>query len=279
MKLLSFSKNGKASFGALVGDGVIDLAKRTKYASLRETLAADALKEVASAATGAADYKLADVTLLTPVPDAEKIICIGINYRAHCIEVGRAFPEQPSVFLRLHSSLVASGEDIVRPTVSQDFDYEGELAVVIGKGGHKIGRDKALSHVAGYTLLNDGSIRDFQLKGSLAIGKNFFATGSVGPVMLTADEVADPTKLVIETRLNGKRLQYSGIDDLIFDIPAIIEYVSAAIPLAPGDIIATGTPDGVQLGHKPSQWMKPGDKLEIEVPQIGILRNQVVDAR
>lgn len=279
MKLLSFDKNGKASFGALVSDGVIDLAKRTKYKSLREVLAAGALKEVMAAATGAADYKLDDVTLLTPVPDAEKVVCIGVNYRAHCIEVGRAFPEQPSVFLRLHSSLVASGADIVRPTVSQDFDYEGELAVVIGKGGHKIGSDAALSHVAGYTLLNDGSIRDFQLKGSLAIGKNFFATGSVGPVMLTADEVPDPTKLVIETRLNGKRMQYSGVDDLIFDIPAIIEYVSAAIPLTPGDIIATGTPDGVQLGHKPPQWMKPGDKLEIEVPQIGILRNQVVDAR
>lgn len=279
MKLLSFSKNGKSSFGALVGDGVIDLGKRTKFASLREALAAGAMKDVMAAATGAADYKLADVTLLTPVPDAEKVICIGVNYRAHCIEVGRAFPEQPSVFLRLHSSLVASGEDIVRPTASKDFDYEGELAVVIGKGGHKIGRDAALSHVAGYTLLNDGSIRDFQLKGSLAIGKNFFATGSVGPVMLTADEVADPTKLVIETRLNGKRMQYSGIDDLIFDIPAIIEYVSAAIPLAPGDIIATGTPDGVQLGHKPPQWMKPGDKLEIEIPQIGVLRNQVVDAK
>lgn len=279
MKFLSFSKNGKASFGALAGDGVIDLAKRTKYASLREALAAGALKEVMAAGTGAADYKLTDVTLLTPVPDAEKVICIGVNYRAHCIEVGRAFPEQPSVFLRLHSSLVASGQDIVRPTVSKDFDYEGELAVVIGKGGHSISRNAALSHVAGYTLLNDGSIRDFQMKGSLAIGKNFFATGSVGPVMLTADEVPDPTKLVIETRLNGERKQHSGIDDLIFDIPAIIEYVSAAIPLTPGDIIATGTPDGVQLGHKPPQWMKPGDLLEIEVPQIGILRNQVVDAR
>jgi 2-keto-4-pentenoate hydratase/2-oxohepta-3-ene-1,7-dioic acid hydratase in catechol pathway len=168
MKLLSFSTNGKASFGALVGDGVIDLAKRTKYTSLRGVLAAEALKEVMAAATGAADYKLTDVTLLTPVPDAEKVICIGVNYRAHCIEVGRAFPEQPSVFLRLHSSLVASGEDIVRPTISQDFDYEGELAVVIGKGGHKISRNAALSHVAGYTLLNDGSIRDFQLKARIS---------------------------------------------------------------------------------------------------------------
>jgi 2-keto-4-pentenoate hydratase/2-oxohepta-3-ene-1,7-dioic acid hydratase in catechol pathway len=279
MKFVSFSKNGKTSFGALVGGGVIDMAKRTQYKSVREALAAGALAELKAAASGPADFQLTDVTLLTPVPDAEKIICIGVNYRAHCIEVGRKIPEQPSVFLRLHSSLVASGENIVRPTVSQDFDYEGELAVVIGKAGHKISRDAALGHVAGYTLLNDGSIRDFQLKGSLAIGKNFAATGSVGPVMLTADEVADPTKLTIETRLNGKRMQYSGIDDLIFDIPAIIEYVSAAIPLTPGDIIATGTPDGVQLGKTPPQWMKPGDVIEIEVPQIGILRNEVVDAR
>jgi 2-keto-4-pentenoate hydratase/2-oxohepta-3-ene-1,7-dioic acid hydratase in catechol pathway len=278
MKILSFSINGQAGYGALVGDGVVDLGRRTKYPTLRAALAANALDELKAAANGKPDYKLSDVTLLTPVPDAEKVICIGVNYKAHCIEVGRKIPEQPSVFFRLHSSLVASGAPIVRPTISKDYDYEGELAVVIGKLGHKISRDAAMNHVAGYTLLNDGSIRDYQLKGSLAIGKNFAATGSVGPVMLTADEVQDPTKLTLETRLNGTRMQYSGIDDLIFDIPAIIEYVSAAIPLTPGDIIATGTPDGVQLGKKEPRWMKPGDVVEIEVSQIGVLRNQVIDA-
>jgi 2-keto-4-pentenoate hydratase/2-oxohepta-3-ene-1,7-dioic acid hydratase in catechol pathway len=152
------------------------------------------------------------------------------------------------------------------------------LAVIIGTAGHKIARGDALKHVVGYTILNDGSIRDIQMKGSLAMGKNFVATGSVGPFMLTADEVPDPAKLTIETRLNGERKQYSGVNDLIFDIPAIIEYVSAAIPLTPGDIIATGTPDGVQHGKNPPRWMKPGDVLEIEVPNIGVLRNEIIDA-
>jgi 2-keto-4-pentenoate hydratase/2-oxohepta-3-ene-1,7-dioic acid hydratase in catechol pathway len=276
---LSFTAGGKPGFGALAGDAVVDLGRRTPYASLRAALAAGAVDELKKAAQGATpDYKLSDVTLQTPVPDAEKIICIGVNYMAHIIEVGRKVPEQPSVFFRLHSSLVPSGAPIVRPTTSRDFDYEGELAVVIGKSGHKIARADAMSYVAGYTLLNDGSIRDIQMKGSLAMGKNFAATGSVGPYMLTADEVPDPARLTIETRLNGQRMQYSGVDDLIFDIPAIIEYVSAAILLTPGDIIATGTPDGVQLGKKEPRWMKPGDVIEIEVPNIGVLRNNVVDA-
>ncbi|HVZ53664.1 MAG TPA: fumarylacetoacetate hydrolase family protein [Pseudolabrys sp.] len=276
---MSFIANGKSAFGALIGDGIVELGRKSGFNTLREAIAAGALdgfKRIVQEA--APDYKLSDVTLQTPVPDAEKVICIGVNYRAHVIEVGRAMPEQPSVFFRLHSSLVASGAPIVRPTTSHDFDYEGELAAVIGTGGHKIAKADALKHVVGYTILQDGSIRDIQLKGSLAMGKNFAATGGVGPCMLTADEVPDYRKLTIETRLNGERKQYSGLDDLIFDIPSIIEYVSAAIPLSPGDIIATGTPDGVQLGKKPPKWMQPGDVLEIEVPAIGILRNKVVDA-
>ncbi len=279
MKLVSFIANGKSAFGALIGDGIVELGRKSGFNTLREAIAAGALdgfKRIVQEA--APDFKLSDVTLQTPIPDAEKVICIGVNYRAHVIEVGRAMPEQPSVFFRLHSSLVASGAPIVRPTTSHDFDYEGELAAVIGTGGHKIAKADALKHVVGYTILQDGSIRDIQLKGSLAMGKNFAATGGVGPCMLTADEVPDYRKLTIETRLNGERKQYSGLDDLIFDIPSIIEYVSAAIPLSPGDIIATGTPDGVQLGKKPPKWMQPGDVLEIEVPAIGILRNKVVDA-
>jgi 2-keto-4-pentenoate hydratase/2-oxohepta-3-ene-1,7-dioic acid hydratase in catechol pathway len=279
LKLVSFLVNGESTFGVLAGDGIVELGRKSGFKTLRAAIAAGALdgfKRIAQGATP--DFKLSDVTLQTPIPDAEKVICIGVNYRAHVIEVGRAMPEQPSVFFRLHSSLVASGASIVRPTTSHDFDYEGELAAVIGTGGHKIAKADALKHIAGYTILQDGSIRDIQLKGSLAMGKNFAATGGVGPCMLTADEVPDYRELTIETRLNGERKQYSRLDDLIFDIPSIIEYVSAAIPLSPGDIIATGTPDGVQLGKKPPKWMQPGDVLEIEVPAIGILRNQVVDA-
>lgn len=280
MKLVSYIATGAATFGALVDGGIVELGRRSGHPSLRAAVAAGALDGLRRLVHGAApDHKLSEVTLQTPIPDAEKIICIGVNYRAHCIEVGRAFPEQPSVFFRLHSSVVASGVPIVRPTASLDFDYEGELSVVIGKGGHRIAKADALKHVIGYTLLQDGSIRDIQLKGSLAMGKNFAATGSIGPCMLTADEVPDPKKLAIETRVNGERRQYSALDDLIFDIPAIIEYVSAAVPLAPGDIIATGTPDGVQLGKKPPKWLKPGDVVEIEVPEIGILSNAVVDAK
>jgi 2-keto-4-pentenoate hydratase/2-oxohepta-3-ene-1,7-dioic acid hydratase in catechol pathway len=245
---------------------------------LRAALAADALDELAAQSRGASpDFKLSDVTLLTPVPDAEKLICIGVNYKGHILEMGRKLPEQPSVFFRLHSSVVPDGGQIVRPKLSDNFDYEGELAVVIGKGGRHIARDKALSHIAGYTCFNDGSIRDFQMKGSLAIGKNFFSTGSIGPCMVTADEISDPSALHLETRLNGKRVQHTGIDDLIFDIPAIIAYVSDAFPLVPGDIIATGTPEGVAMGHTPPTWMKSGDTLEIEISRIGILRNTVID--
>ena len=277
MKLLSFSAAGHESFGALNGEHIVDLGRRTQYPTLRAALASNAMAELkAAAAASGTDHKLADVTLLTPVPDAEKIVCIGINYKGHIVEMGRKLPDQPSVFLRLHSSLVPHGANIVRPKSSNDFDYEGELAVIIGKGGRHIDRDSALSHVAGYTCFNDGSIRDFQMKGSLAIGKNFAQTGSFGPWMVTVDEIADPSKLQLETRLNGTRVQHTGVDDLIFDIPAIISYVSAVFPLTPGDVIATGTPEGVAMGKTPPAWMKPGDVLEVEVSNIGILRNPVV---
>lgn len=277
MKLLSFTAAGKSSFGALSGENIVDLGRRTRYPTLRAALAAGAMAELKAAAKdGAPDFKLSEVTLLTPVPDAEKLICIGINYMAHIIEVGRKVPEQPSVFLRLHSSVVAHGQPIVRPNASKDFDYEGELAAVIGKGGRHINKEAALDHVAGYTCFNDGSLRDYQMKGSLAIGKNFASTGSIGPWMVTADEISDPSKLYLETRLNGKKVQQSGVDDLIFNVPAIIAYVSAVFPLSPGDIIATGTPEGVALGKPDPVWMKPGDTLEIEISNIGVLRNPVV---
>ena len=151
------------------------------------------------------------------------------------------------------------------------------MAAVIGKGGRHIKREDALRHVAGYTCFNDGSIRDYQLKGSLAIGKNFASTGSIGPWMVTADEIPDPSKLHLATRLNGKEVQHTGVDDLIFDLPAIIAYVSAAIPLEPGDVIATGTPEGVALGKTPPVWMKAGDTIEVEISGIGTLKNTVVD--
>jgi 2-keto-4-pentenoate hydratase/2-oxohepta-3-ene-1,7-dioic acid hydratase in catechol pathway len=275
MKLLSYAVAGKPSYGALAGGGIVDLGRRTGYSTLRAALAAGAIAELqAAVANVAADFELSDVTLFAPVPDAEKIICVGVNYKGHILELGRKLPEQPSVFLRLHSSLVAHGTPVVRPKISQDFDYEGELAAIIGKGGRHISRDAALDHVGGYTCFNDGGIRDYQMKGSVSIGKNFTSTGSIGPWMVTADEIPDLAGLKLETRLNGQRVQRTGLDDLIFDLPAIIAYISAAIPLAPGDVIATGTPEGVRT---PPVWMKPGDVVEVEISGIGVLRNSIVD--
>jgi 2-keto-4-pentenoate hydratase/2-oxohepta-3-ene-1,7-dioic acid hydratase in catechol pathway len=278
MKLLSYAAAGKPGYGGFVSGGIVDLGRRTRYPTLRAALAAGAIAELQAAATDvAADFKLSDVTLLTPIPDAEKVICVGVNYKGHIFELGRKLPEQPSVFLRLHSSLVAHGMPLVRPKVSQDFDYEGELAAIIGKGGRHISEEAALDHVAGYTCFNDGSVRDYQMKGSVSIGKNFTSTGSVGPWMVTADEIPDLARLTLETRLNGRQVQHTGLDDLIFGLPAIIAYISAAIPLAPGDVIATGTPEGVAMGRTPPVWMKSGDVVEVEISGIGRLRNPIVD--
>ena len=277
MKLLSFSFGGRTSYGALKEDAVVDLGRRSNYSTLRAALTASALAELADVTASApGDFKLDEVTLLTPVPDAEKIIAIGVNYKAHILEVGRKPPEQPSTFFRLHSSFARPNEPLVRPKASVDFDYEGELAFVIGKAGYRISREAAFDHIAGYTCLNDGSIRDYQLRGSLAIGKNFNATGSIGPWIVTRDEIPDVTKLQLETRVNGVRVQHTGIDDLIFDIPAIVAYVSTAIPLKPGDIISTGTPSGVALAKTPPTWLVPGDVVEVQISGIGVLRNPVI---
>jgi 2-keto-4-pentenoate hydratase/2-oxohepta-3-ene-1,7-dioic acid hydratase in catechol pathway len=278
MKIVSFEIAGRASFGVLQGDGIIDVGKLVRHPSLRAVLAAAALAEVRAAVQGrTADIKLSQVSLMTPVPDASKIVCVGVNYKGHILEMGRKLPEQPSVFLRLNSSLVAHDKPIVRPKNSTDFDYEGELAAIIGRGGRHISRDQALSHVAGYSCFNDGSVRDYQMKGSVTIGKNFTASGSFGPCMTTADEIPDPTALKLATRVNGEQVQFTGVDDLIFDIPAIISYVSAAMPLEPGDVIATGTPEGVGMAQKPPKWLKPNDTIEVEISGIGTLRNPVID--
>jgi 2-keto-4-pentenoate hydratase/2-oxohepta-3-ene-1,7-dioic acid hydratase in catechol pathway len=278
MKLTSFTRGGKTSYGAVIDDGIIDLGRRLKYPTLLSALSANALDEVTKAASGAAaDYKLADVKLLTPMPDAPNYFCVGRNYKGHVAEVAGKLPDYPSMFLRMPSSLAACGEPIIRPILSGDFDFEGELALVIGRGGRHIRQKDALSHVAGYSILMDGSIRDYQFNHCLTVGKNFYRTGSFGPWIVTADEIGDPTLLDLHTRLNGTQVQHTRTDDFIFDIPCIIEYVSAFTKLMPGDIIATGTPEGVGFARKPPLWMQAGDTLEVEISKIGILRNTVVD--
>ena len=279
MKLVSFATSGHSSYGAVVGDGIFDLGRRlgNRYPTMRAAIPADALARFAAeSAEAKPDLTLAQVTLLAPITDPDKIICAGRNYRAHAAEAGGPSPEHPQVFLRLINTLVAHGQPMVCPKISGDFDYEGELALVIGKPGRHIAKADALSHVFGYTLFNDGSIRDIQFKHSITAGKNFHATGGFGPWIVTADEIPDPTRLHLVTRLNGREVQGTGIDDLIFDIPTLVSYCSQWTPLVAGDVISTGTPEGVGFARKPPLWMKPGDVVEVEIAEIGILRNPIV---
>ncbi len=276
MKLISYTIAGDASFGVVVGEGVYDLKQRLggRYADLRSAITAGALQGLV-APGGAPDHRLDAVTLLPPIPNPDKIICIGLNYRAHAAEGGFDIPVFPSLFSRLTNTLVASGAPMLRPHQSGDFDYEGELAIVIGRGGRRIARAQALSHVFGYACFNDGSIRDVQFKHSVTAGKNFPLTGGFGPWIATADEIPDPSKLTLTTRVNGREVQHRGIDDMIFDVPAIIEYVSSFTPLLPGDVIATGTPEGVGFARKPPLWLRPGDTVEIDISGVGVLRNPI----
>ena len=279
MKLASFSAAGRDTYGAVVEGGVVDLGRRLgdRYPTLRAAIAGDALARLAGEVVAAKpDFSLAQMTLLPPITDPDKIICAGRNYRAHAAEAGGAPPENPQVFLRLVNTLVAHGQPMVCPKISGEFDYEGELALIIGKPGRHIAKADALSHIFGYTLFNDGSIRDIQFKHSIAAGKNFHQTGGFGPWIVTADEIPDPTRLHLATRLNGHEVQHTGIDDLIFDIPTLISYCSDWTPLVAGDVISTGTPEGVGFARKPPLWMKPGDFVEVEIGGIGVLRNPIV---
>ena len=277
MKLASFSLSGKNSYGILVGDGVVDLGRRLgeRCPSLRAAIAQGALADP-NLARETPDVALSQVTLLPPIPNPDKVICAGLNYRAHAAEAGMKLPEHPMVFLRLTNTLVGHDGAMVCPSTSGDYDYEGELALVIGKRGRHVRREDALSHVFGYACFNDGSIRDIQFKHSIAAGKNFHKTGGFGPWLVTADEIPDPARLKLSTRLNGTKVQETGLDDLIFDVPTLVSYCSDWTPLLPGDVISTGTPSGVGFARKPPLWMKPGDVVEVEISGIGVLRNPIL---
>jgi 2-keto-4-pentenoate hydratase/2-oxohepta-3-ene-1,7-dioic acid hydratase in catechol pathway len=279
MKLASYMADGQACFGVVTDDGVVTLNQRLGYASLRDALTAGGLAEISQAADAAKpDHKRADIKWLPVIPNPEKILCAGINYRSHAAETGRELPKQPSMFIRLPNTLTAHDGEMIRPAVSQSFDFEGELAVVIARGGRHIPIERALDHVAGYTCFVDGSVRDYQ-KFSVTSGKNFPATGPLGPWIVTTDEITDPARLMLTTRLNGWEVQKSATDLLIYSVPQIIAFCSEFTPLAPGDVIATGTPEGVGHRRNPPLWMTPGDVLEVEISGIGTLRNRVVDEK
>jgi len=279
MKLLSFAADGKDWFGALRDDGVVTLNDKLAQPDLRAALTAGAVDQMRAIAQRAApDRKLGEIKFLPVIPRPGKILCAGINYRSHAAEMSRELPKQPSMFIRFADTLVSHGGDLIRPKVSDHFDFEGELALVIGKGGRHIAPDSALEHVAGYTCFVDGSVRDYQ-KFSVTSGKNFPGTGPLGPWLVTSDEIPDPSRLTLTTRLNGKQVQSSPTDLLIYSIPQIIAFCSDFTALSAGDVISTGTPEGVGHSRKPPLWMKASDTLEVEITGIGVLRAHVVDER
>jgi 2-keto-4-pentenoate hydratase/2-oxohepta-3-ene-1,7-dioic acid hydratase in catechol pathway len=279
MKLASYVVDGAPAYGVVSGDGVITMNQRLggQPPDLKSALAAGCIPRMRElAASTKPDHKLADIRFLPVIPNPDLIACAGVNYRAHAAETGRDLPKQPSMFIRRTNTLVPHEGELVRPLLSTQFDFEGELTVVIGRGGRHIKQAEALEHVAGYTILVDGSVRDYQ-KFSVTSGKNWPGTGPLGPWLVTTDEIPDPSKLTLMTRLNGAEMQRSGTDMLIYSIPQIIAFVSDFTPLAPGDIIATGTPEGVGHRRTPPVYMKAGDVLEVEITGIGTLRNKVVD--
>lgn len=281
MRLVSYvTKDNTRSYGLVKGDTIRDAgaALAGKYADLRAVLAADALADLAGAAATGATYALGDVTLLSPLPNPDKIICVGLNYMSHINETGREKPKHPSIFTRYPSSVIGHDVPLIRPKASHDFDYEGELAVIIGKAGRHISEADALDHVAGYSCFNDGSIRDYQIHTTqFWPGKSFDDTGSMGPWIVTADELPNITEQTLMTRLNGQEVQKAGLDDLAIGIPQIIAYVSTVTKLLPGDVIATGTPGGVGKFRTPRLYMKPGDRCEVEITGIGTLVNGIAD--
>ena len=283
MKLISYRLGGVETWGAVSGDRVLDLAAATGIATLAEFIGSPAFQERDSLLSrAAAGPALADVELLPVIPRPEKIVCAVRNYMDHHQEVlaagmQRELAEFPPIFLRVWRSQVAHEQPIVRPSVSESLDWEGELAVVIGKAGRDIPEADAWDHVAGYSCYNDASVREWQFHAKqIASGKNFESTGAFGPWLVTSDEIEPGRKLEIETRLNGEVVQSSDTGNMIFPIPRLINYASTIFTLVPGDVIVTGTPAGVGWSKKPPRFMQPGDVVEVEVEGVGVLRNPIV---
>lgn len=277
MRIASVNVGGQASYGIVEGDSikVASADALAKYPDLQAAMAGVGMAELTALFTGAV-HQLADVSFLPVIPKPDKIFCIGINYASHIAETGRPVPEQPVVFMRYANSQVGAGQPIIQPLESEQLDFEGELAVIIGRRGRRISNAEALDFVAGYACYNDGSIRDFQRHSSqFGPGKNFPSTGAFGPWLVTADEIPDPSTLTLVTRLNGQVMQQAPISDLVFDVPALVAYCSSFTELVPGDVIVTGTTGGVGLFRQPPVWMKQGDVVEVEISGIGVLSNPV----
>ncbi len=280
MKLATFHDVGTTTWGLVRTAGVqlAPAAVRQRFPGLRELLADGAWPQAGVLLEDAPVEDLSAVRFAPLLPDASRILCIGVNYLKHIHEMGRKLPDHPTVFTRHADTLAGHEEPILRPRISTAFDYEGELAIVIGKAGRYITADAALGHVAGYTCFLDGSVRDWQMHTTqFTPGKNFPHSGSCGPWLMTADEIPDPSTLELRTLVNGEVVQQAPTSDLCFDVRRIIEYCSSFCQLRPGDIIATGTPAGVGHARKPPRWLEPGDVVEVDISRIGTLRNVVAD--
>ena len=275
MKIVRISKNGRFADGFVEGESVLLASPWRDGGDGAFALSRLAPADVTAARAASRDrVPLSDVRLELPVDARNKIICIGINYRDHVGEVNVEVPKQPALFLRQIDSLVGPADGLIAPSQSITYDYEGEIAVVIGKVGRDIAAEDAMSHVLGYSCFMDGSVREYQ-RHSVTAGKNFWRSGAMGPWITTADEAGDIRQATLETRVNGEVLQSTTADLMIFDIPAIIAYCSRWTQLNPGDVIATGTPSGVGLFREPKRWLKPGAIVEVTVSAVGALRNRV----
>lgn len=280
MRVASFHFRQQPCYGVVSAAGVRPAppAFQVRFPDLKSVLAAGALGELAIAVQDSAPLDINLLQFAMPIPDPARIICIGVNYLEHIHEMGRKRPAYPSLFTRFNDTMVGHGRPVVRPRISTEYDYEGELAVVIGRTARYLSEADALAHVAGYTCFFDGSVRDWQNHTTqFSPGKNFPASGSCGPWLVTTDEMPDLSQARLQTRVNAEVLQSAPLSDLCFGVAQIVAYCSGFCQLNPGDIIATGTPSGVGFARKPPRWLKAGDRIEVEIDGIGVLANTVVD--
>ena len=276
MKLMCYRVAGVPTIGSVTEDGVVDVSTAaSEFAAVLAPAGIAAARVLTNERE--AVHALDDVQPLLPIAPGARVFCVGQNYVEHIREMGYEIPEYPSIFMRTHESFAPTGAAIVKPRVSDHFDYEGELTVVIGRLARHVVEADALDCVAGYTIMNDGSVRDWQRRvAQVAPGKNFDCSGALGPWVATADEITDPAALILETRVDGEVRQNTSTGDMVFSVPYLISYISTFCELRPGDLISTGSPSGAAAGFDPPRWLRPGQTLEIEISEIGTLRNQVV---
>lgn len=282
-RIAAFTADGQSRYGLMRGDGIVDLsARHDQWPTLREVIEADALAAIAASASDQpVDFALADIAYEIPVRAPEKIICVGVNYPDRNAEYkdGQAAPKNPSLFVRFPGSFVGHEQPILRPPESQQLDYEGEIVVIIGKGGRRIAKSDALSHICALTLCNEGTLRDWvrHAKFNVTQGKNFDRSGAIGPCLVPFEHHDQLADISLVTRVNGEVRQQDRTSRMIFSFADIISYISTFTTLVPGDVIVTGTPTGAGARFDPPVWLKPGDTVEVEADGIGVLRNTIID--